>query len=93
MKTKWGSCNRETGHIWFNLELATKPPDCLEYICVHEMAHLVERNHDQRFTELIDRLMPNWRHYRDELNTAPLAHQNWASEAWVSRIRDTAQSP
>jgi len=76
MKTKWGSCNPESGHIWFNLELATKNPDCLEYIVVHEMAHLVERNHGDRFTKLMDDLLPNWRSRRDRQNAAPLAHQS-----------------
>jgi predicted metal-dependent hydrolase len=77
MKTKWGSCNRETGHLWFNLELAKKRPDCLEYIVVHEMAHLIERNHDERFTTLMDRLLPDWRGRREELNRAPLANEDW----------------
>jgi predicted metal-dependent hydrolase len=77
MKTKWGSCNRETGHIWFNLELAKKHPDCLEYIVVHEMAHLLERNHGERFTTLMDQFMPDWRVRRDSLNKAPLAHEDW----------------
>jgi len=79
MKTKWGSCNRETGHIWFNLELATKHPDCLEYIVVHEMAHLIERSHGERFTKLMDQLLPDWRARRDLLNEAPLAHEEWTS--------------
>lgn len=79
MKTKWGSCNREIGHIWFNLELATKHPDCLEYIVVHEMAHLVERNHGERFTRLMDQLLPDWRSRRDLLNKSPLRHQEWQS--------------
>ena len=61
MKTKWGSCNRETGHIWFNLELAKKHPTVLEYIVVHEMAHLLERNHDERFIALMDKFLPDWR--------------------------------
>ena len=61
MKTKWGSCNRETGHIWFNVELAKKHPDCLEYIVVHEMTHLLERGHGERFTKLMDQFMPDWR--------------------------------
>ncbi len=78
MKTKWGSCNRETGHIWFNVELATKHPDCLEYIVVHEMAHLVERSHGERFTTLMDTLLPDWRARRDLLNQSPLAHQDWS---------------
>jgi len=77
MKTKWGSCNRQTGHMWFNLELAAKHPDCLEYIVVHEMTHLLERNHGERFTTLMDKFMPNWRATRDRLNAAPLGHQTW----------------
>src|SRR5664280_262248 len=71
MKTKWGSCNRETGHIWFNLELAKKHPLCLEYIVVHEMTHLLERNHGERFTKLMDGFMSDWRSRRDDLNSAP----------------------
>ena len=78
MKTKWGSCNRETGHIWFNVELAKKHPDCLEYIVVHEMAHHIERNHGQRFAKLMDGFMPDWRARRDQLNDAPLADENWS---------------
>lgn len=79
MKTKWGSCNRETGHIWFNIELAKKHPDSLEYITVHEMTHLLERGHGERFTKLIDRVMPDWRARRDQLNDAPLAHDEWSA--------------
>jgi len=78
MKTKWGSCNRETGHIWFNVELAKKHPDCLEYIVVHEMTHLLERNHGERFTKIMGQHMPNWRSLRDQLNDAPLAQEQWA---------------
>ena len=77
MKTKWGSCNRETGHIWFNVELAKKHPLCLEYIVVHEMTHLLERTHGQRFTKLMDKFLPEWRSRRDELNGAPLADERW----------------
>jgi predicted metal-dependent hydrolase len=77
MKTKWGSCNRETRHIWFNVELAKKHPDCLEYIVVHEMARYFDRNHGQRFTRLMDRHMPHWRTRRDQLNEAPLAAARW----------------
>ena len=71
MKTKWGSCNRETGHIWFNVELAKKHPASLEYIAVHEMVHLIERGHGERFTKLMDGFMPDWRSRRDQLNDAP----------------------
>jgi predicted metal-dependent hydrolase len=77
MKTKWGSCNRETGHIWFNVELAKKHPDSLEYIAVHEMNHLLERGHGRRFVKLMDGFMPDWRARRDQLNDAPLAHEEW----------------
>lgn len=80
MKTKWGSCNRESAHVWFNLELAKKNLNCLEYIVVHEMTHLLERNHDDRFTELMDGFLPDWRARRDELNTAPLAAEKWGKK-------------
>lgn len=77
MKTKWGSCNRETGHIWFNAELAKKHPDSLEYIVVHEMTHHLERNHGERFTKLMDGFLPTWRAQREQLNDAPLGHEKW----------------
>lgn len=78
MKTKWGSCNRDAGSVWFNLELATKHPNCLEYVVVHELAHLVERGHGARFTTLMDSLLPDWRIRRDQLNAAPLADEAWS---------------
>lgn len=78
MKTKWGSCNRKTGHIWFNVELAKKHPHCVEYIVMHEMTHLVERNHGERFKALISEVMPQWRRHRDLLNSSPLAHEDWS---------------
>lgn len=78
MKTKWGSCNRETRHIWFNVELAKKHPDCLEYIVVHEMTHYLERGHGERFTKLMDAQMPDWRSRRDQLNAEPLAEEMWS---------------
>jgi predicted metal-dependent hydrolase len=77
MKTKWGSCNRETGRLWFNLELAKKHPLSLEYVVVHEMAHLLERNHGEGFAKLMDSLMADWRSRRDALNAAPLADEAW----------------
>lgn len=77
MKTKWGSCNVEARRIWLNLELAKKSTQCLEYIVVHEMTHLLERRHNERFMALIDQAMPNWRGLREELNFAPLGHENW----------------
>lgn len=78
MKTRWGTCNTEAHRIWINLELAKKPPLCLEYIVVHELVHLIERRHNDRFKELMDHNMPQWRMHRDELNQAPLAHEDWS---------------
>jgi len=80
MKTKWGSCNRKTGYIWFNVELAKKHPECLEYIVVHEMTHQLERNHTERFTKLMDAAMPDWRARRDRLNGSPLSAEEWTTE-------------
>ena len=77
MKTRWGTCNKDARRIWLNLELAKKSSACLEYILVHEMVHLLERHHNDRFLEYMDRFMPQWRLYRDELNKAPLAHATW----------------
>lgn len=72
MKTKWGSCNTQAKRIWLNLELAKKPPECLEYILVHELVHLIERHHNERFKALMDLLLPDWRERKDLLNRAPL---------------------
>jgi predicted metal-dependent hydrolase len=77
MKTKWGSCNRYDRRVWLNLELAKKPMRCLEYIMLHEMAHLLERRHNDGFIAIMDEHMPKWRQYRDELNRMPLSHEAW----------------
>ncbi len=77
MKTRWGSCNPVARGIWLNLELAKKPPRCLEYILVHEMVHLLERRHNDRFRGLMNRFLPSWRLRRDELNSSPLGHEDW----------------
>lgn len=77
MRTKWGSCSPESRSIRINLELAKKPPECLEYIVVHEMAHLLEPSHNSRFIALMDRFLPKWRFYRDELNALPVRHEDW----------------
>jgi len=79
MKTRWGSCNTRDHRVWLNLELAKKSLDCIEYVLVHEMVHLLERNHSERFKALMDQFLPQWRLYRDELNQAPLAHEEWVS--------------
>ena len=77
MKTKWGSCNARAARLWFNLELIKKPSQCLEYIVVHELAHLLQRRHDAEFIELMDAYLPQWRQARALLREAPLAHENW----------------
>ncbi len=77
MKTKWGSCNPEARRVWLNLELAKKPPVCLEFLIVHELTHLLERRHNDRFLSLMDRHLPHWRQRRQLLNSAPLAHESW----------------
>lgn len=68
MKTKWGSCNIEDKRIWLNLELAKKPKQSLDYVVLHEMVHLKERHHNDRFKELLDKHMPSWKKRREELN-------------------------
>jgi len=77
MKTKWGTCIIEAKRVWLNLELVKKPPQCLEYVIVHELAHFFERNHSDRFVALLDQKLPQWRLIRDELNAAPLADEEW----------------
>lgn len=77
MKTKWGACNVDAKRIWLNLELAKKPVICLEYILVHELVHLHERNHNDRFIALMNQFMPKWRLHRDELNSLPIVHNDW----------------
>ena len=78
MKTKWGSCNSETSRIWLNSELAKKPIECLEYIVVHELIHLIEPSHNENFVKLMDHHMPNWQAIRDTLNSTPLSHEHWS---------------
>lgn len=77
MKTRWGSCNPNAKRIWLNLELIKKPIQCLEYVLAHEMVHLLEPSHNDRFKGLMDQFYPAWRSSRDELNKAPLAHEDW----------------
>jgi predicted metal-dependent hydrolase len=77
MKTKWGSCNPAAQRLWFNLELAKKPVPCLEYIVVHELVHLLERHHNERFAALVEAHVPQWRQYRQMLSQAPLGHEEW----------------
>lgn len=78
MKTKWGSCNCKARTIRLNTELAKKPAECLEYIVVHELVHLLEPTHNARFVTLMDRFMPNWRFYRAMLNRLPVRREKWS---------------
>ena len=77
MKTKWGTCNPDARRIWVNLELAKKPKECLEYIVVHEMVHLLEHHHNERFIALMDDMLPKWHSLRDDLNRLPVKHEEW----------------
>ena len=77
MRTKWGSCNAVSRSIRLNTDLAKKPSECIEYIVVHEIVHLLERRHNDRFKGYMDRFLPQWRVHRDELNRRPLAHEDW----------------
>jgi predicted metal-dependent hydrolase len=77
MKTKWGSCNERAGSIRLNTDLARKPMECLEYIVVHEMVHLLEPKHNARFMALMDQFMPKWQSHREVLNRLPVRHESW----------------
>ena len=77
MKTRWGSCNHKDRTIRLNTDLAKKPPECLEYIVVHELVHLLEPTHNARFIALMDRAMPNWRFHRQLLNSLPVRQEQW----------------
>lgn len=73
MKTKWGSCHHETGNIRLNTELAKKPPECLEYVVLHELAHLLERTHSEEFFAILDQNLPHWREIRGLLNSLAIS--------------------
>jgi predicted metal-dependent hydrolase len=77
MKTKWGGSNPKRRNIRLNTELAKKPPDCLEYVVVHELAHFISAKHDERFIAVLDRHLPSWRVTKDLLNASPLKHEEW----------------
>jgi predicted metal-dependent hydrolase len=77
MRTKWGTCNREAKRIWLNLELAKKPVHCIEYIIVHELAHLIERTHNDKFVAIMNSFLPEWKLLKKELNQLPVSHVYW----------------
>ena len=77
MKTKWGSCNHVAAHIRLNTELVKKPKDLIEYVVVHEMVHIIEPTHSERFISILSDNFPRWREARAELNELPLAAEEW----------------
>jgi predicted metal-dependent hydrolase len=77
MKTKWGSANPSKRNIRLNTELAKKPPECFEYVVLHELSHFLSPRHDQRFIALLDEHLPQWRTIREILNMSPLRHEEW----------------
>jgi len=77
MKTRWGSCNSRAESIRLNTELAKKSKECLEYIIVHEMIHILIPNHGKQFQGLLSKHLPNWQNYRDQLNSSPMSHSYW----------------
>ena len=77
MKTRWGTCNPRTRSIRLNTELVKKSPECLEYVVLHEMVHLIEPSHNRRFVSLMDQYMPHWRQQRSVLNQLPVRHEQW----------------
>lgn len=81
MKTKWGTCNAKAKRIWLNTELAKKPIESIEYVLIHEMVHLLERNHNEKFIAYMDKFLPRWKHLREELNRSPLGHIEWGCNA------------
>jgi len=77
MKTKWGSCNPNDRRIWLNLELAKKSIQCVEYVFVHELLHLIEKKHTPKYKQLLQSTIPQWQQYKDELNRQPLGYSFW----------------
>lgn len=77
MKTKWGTCNIESKRVWLNTELAKKSVESIEYVLIHEMVHLLERNHNEKFIAYMDKFLPKWKHLRTELNRSTLGHIDW----------------
>lgn len=77
MKTKWGTCNKEAKRIWLNFELIKKPVECVEYIVVHEMVHLKERNHNAKFISYMNEFLPEWKQLKADLNKLPVSHVDW----------------
>ena len=77
MKTKWGTCKIADKRIWLNLELVKKPSKCIDYVFVHELVHLREKGHSQRFIDILESVLPNWKSLKAELNESPLGYSKW----------------
>jgi predicted metal-dependent hydrolase len=77
MRTRWGTCNKDKRRILLNLELAKKPVSCIEYVVVHELIHLIEKKHNDRFVQLLTKHLPKWKSQKQELNRFILAHEEW----------------
>lgn len=77
MKTRWGTCNHKKKNIWLNLELTKKPESCIEYVILHELLHLIEEKHSDKFTALLNKYMPKWKSEKEELNRLILSHEEW----------------
>ena len=77
MKTKWGTCNIKSKRIWLNTELAKKPIENIEYVLIHEMVHLLERNHNEKFVAYMDKFSSRWKYLREELNRSALGYVKW----------------
>jgi len=77
MKTRWGTCNHKKKNIWLNLELAKKPESCIEYVVLHELLHLIEEKHSERFIVFLNKYMPKWKSEKEELNSLILSHEEW----------------
>ena len=78
MKTKWGTCNAAAKRIWLNTELVKKTIQSIEYVLIHEMVHLLERNHNEKFIAYMDKFTPKWKHLREDLNRSALGHVDWS---------------
>lgn len=77
MKTRWGTCNQKAGRVWFNLELAKKSFSSIEYVIAHELIHLIEKKHNDRFVFLMNKHLPKWRSEKEDLNRFILSHEEW----------------
>jgi len=77
MKTKWGTCNSKDSRVWLNLELAKKPSHCIDYVFVHELVHLIEKKHSERFMQLLESMLPHWERTKIELNSTALGYSKW----------------